>query len=103
MNKIYSNKNKIYSNKNKIYRNTHVNKQKSTTVLEDPGTQQRCFRMCGWLKQCVSNISSFASVAVLHVCRSASCLQLMLAPGVRQTGSCKLLGEHVKQRKKKSC
>ena len=39
MNKIYSNKNKIYSNKNKIYRNTHVNIQKSTTVLEDPGTQ----------------------------------------------------------------
>ena len=53
MNKIYSNKNKIYSNKNKIYRNTHVN-IKSTTVLEDPGTQQRCFRMCGRLKQCVS-------------------------------------------------
>ena len=42
MNKIYSNKNKIYSNENKIYRNTHVNIQKSTTVLEDPGTQQRC-------------------------------------------------------------
>ena len=41
MNKIYSNKNKIYSNKNKIYRNTHVNIQKSTTVLADPGTQQR--------------------------------------------------------------
>ena len=54
MNKIYSNKNKIYSNKNKIYRNTHVNIQKSTTVLEDPGTQQRCFRMGGSLKQCVS-------------------------------------------------
>ena len=54
MNKIYSNKNKIYSNKNKIYRNTHVNIQKSTTVLEDPVTQQRCFRMCGRLKQCVS-------------------------------------------------
>ena len=36
MNKIYSNKNKIYSNKNKIYRNTHVNIQKSTTVLADP-------------------------------------------------------------------
>ena len=53
MNKIYSNKNKIYSNKNKIYRNTHVNIQKSTTVLEDPGTQQRCFRMCGRLEQCV--------------------------------------------------
>ena len=27
----------------------------------------------------------------------------MLAPGERQTGSCKLLGEHVQQRKKKSC
>ena len=53
-NKIYSNKNMIYSNKNKIYRNTHVNIKKSTTVLEDPGTQQRCFRMCGRLKQCVS-------------------------------------------------
>ena len=54
MNTIYSNKNKIYSNKNKIYRNTHVNIQKSTTVLEDPGTQQRCVRMCGRLEQCVS-------------------------------------------------
>ena len=58
MNKIYSNKNKIYSNKNKIYRNTHVNIQKSTTVLEDPGTQQRCFRMCGTVDPVVGGLRS---------------------------------------------
>ena len=54
MNKIYSNKNKIYSNEDKIYSNTHVNIQKSTTVLKDAGTLQRCFRRCGRLKQCAS-------------------------------------------------
>ena len=78
-------------------------------MLEDPGTLQRCSRRCGRLKQCFSrkhpspNIFSSSSVAVLHVCRSASCLLLMLTPGVRQTGSCILLDEHVQQQKKTSC
>ena len=64
----------LYSNMIKIYSNIKKNLTLCNRI------QVRCSRRCGRMKQCFSmkhpspSISSSASVAALHVCRSASSL-----------------------------